>query len=282
MVDLASFPAKVRNVALIGHLHHGKTSFMDMLFLQCHTVKWDLESDMRYLDSQNLERSRGLSIKAKPLSLVLPNVHGTSMLLNLYDTPGHVNFSDEVTAALRIADGAVIVVDAVEGVMVQTERMLRHAIQERVPFTVVINKVDRLILELKLPPTDAYFKLRHTLDEINTIASAASLGRQDVRVSPELGNVAFASSQGGWCFTLQSYAKLYTDTYGASWLGGRGACGRRRTWPNRTAALTCPPLCFVGTAAGPTLPPSPSHFERDSQWRVRGRLCQAPLGRHLL
>ena len=100
--------------------------------------------------------------------------------------------------------------------MVQTERMLRHLIQERVPVVVVINKVDRLILELKLPPADAYFKLRHTLDEINAIISAASLGRQDMRVSPELGNVCFASSQGGWSFTVQSFAKLYTDTYGPS------------------------------------------------------------------
>ena len=131
-------------------------------------------------------------------------------------TAGHVNFSDEVTAALRVADAAVIVVDAVEGVMVHTERMLRHVIQERLPFVVVINKVDRLILELKLPPTDAYFKLRHTLDEINAIASAASLGRQELRVSPELGNVCFASSQNGWSFTLQSFAKIYSEAHGPS------------------------------------------------------------------
>jgi len=82
---------------------------------------------------------------------------------------GHVNFSDEATAGIRIADGAVIMVDAVEGVMSNTERLLKHAIQEKLVITVVITKVDRLILELKLPPTDAYFKLKHTIEEINSL-----------------------------------------------------------------------------------------------------------------
>jgi len=74
-----------------------------------------------------------------------------------------------VTAALRIADGVVVIVDAVEGVMANTEQLLRHAINERMAVTVVVNKVDRLILELKLPPEDAYYKIRHTLEEINAI-----------------------------------------------------------------------------------------------------------------
>jgi 116 kDa U5 small nuclear ribonucleoprotein component len=129
-------------------------------------------------------------------------------------------------------------------VMVQTERMLRHLITERLPLTVVITKVDRLILELKLPPADAYFKLRHTLDEINAIAAAASLGRQEWRVSPELGNVCFASGQGGWSFTLPSFAKLYADTYGQPPCRAHRLCTRA---PMPTASL--PPslsLCASG------------------------------------
>lgn len=81
--------------------------------------------------------------------------------------PGHVNFSDECTAAFRLSDGVVIVVDAVEGVMMNTERLIKHAIAEQLAVTVVINKIDRLILELKIPPSDAYHKLKHTLDHIN-------------------------------------------------------------------------------------------------------------------
>lgn len=119
---------------------------------------------------------------------------------------------DEVSAALRISDGAVLVVDAVEGVMANTARLIRHCIQERIALTMVVNKVDRLILELKLPPTDAYFKLKHTIEEVNTIISETP-GGKGIRLSPELGNVAFASSQMGWCFTLKSFAKLYADSY---------------------------------------------------------------------
>jgi U5 small nuclear ribonucleoprotein component len=84
-----------------------------------------------------------------------------------FGTVGHVNFSDEMTAAYRLCDGVVIVVDAHEGVMLNTERALKHAVQERLPITLCINKIDRLILELKLPPSDAYYKLRFVLDQVN-------------------------------------------------------------------------------------------------------------------
>ena len=80
---------------------------------------------------------------------------------------GHVNFSDEVTAAMRLCDGVVLFIDAAEGVMLNTERLLKHAVQEQMQITICINKIDRLILELKLPPQDAYYKLRHIVEEIN-------------------------------------------------------------------------------------------------------------------
>ncbi|CAG8764143.1 7997_t:CDS:2, partial [Acaulospora morrowiae] len=98
-------------------------------------------------------------------------------------------------------------------VMANTERVIKHVIQEKLAFTLVVNKVDRLILELKLPPNDAYYKLKHTIEEVNTIIGQCAPG-QDLRVSPERGNVCFASSQMGWCFTLKSFAKLYADSHG--------------------------------------------------------------------
>jgi U5 small nuclear ribonucleoprotein component len=118
------------------------------------------------------------------MSLVLPDLKGKSFLLNMFDTPGHVNFSDEATAAMRISDAVVLVVDVIEGVMVNTERLIRHAVSEKLPIMLVVNKLDRLILELKLPPTDAYFKIRHTIEEVNNVISAAA-GNEDMRVSPE-------------------------------------------------------------------------------------------------
>lgn len=82
---------------------------------------------------------------------------------------GHVNFNDEVTAAMRLADGVLLVVDAVEGVMLVTEKAIKQACQEGLPICLLISKVDRLITELKVPPNDAYFKLRHTIDEVNSL-----------------------------------------------------------------------------------------------------------------
>ncbi|XP_074587546.1 110 kDa U5 small nuclear ribonucleoprotein component CLO-like [Curcuma longa] len=218
LLGLASNPSLVRNVALVGHLQHGKTVFMDMLVEQTHEIStFDSQSErhMRYTDTRIDEQERKISIKAVPMSLVLEDSNAKSYLCNIMDTPGHVNFSDEMTAALHLADGAVLIVDAAEGVMVNTERAIRHAIQERMPIVVVINKVDRLITELKLPPTDAYFKLRHTLETINDLISSCSTtvgGTQ--MVDPVVGNVCFASASAGWSFTLQSFAKLYVKLHG--------------------------------------------------------------------
>lgn len=218
LLGLMSNPSLVRNVALVGHLQHGKTIFMDMLVEQTHHMStFDSNSDkhMRYTDTRIDEQERRISIKAVPMSLVLEDSKSKSYLCNIMDTPGHVNFSDEMTAALRLADGAVLIVDAAEGMMVNTERAIRHAIQDRLPIVVVINKVDRLITELKLPPRDAYFKLRHTLEVINNHITAASSTAGNVQIiDPLAGNVCFASATAGWSFTLQSFAKLYIKLHG--------------------------------------------------------------------
>jgi len=213
LAALMERPELIRNVAVVGHLHHGKTAFLDLLVQQTHEQPWSPHKEVRYTDSRKDEQQRGLSIKSTPVSLVLPDSAGKSYLLHVMDTPGHVNFSDEVTAALRVADAAVVVVDAVEGLMLNTERVLKHAVQERLPVLVVINKVDRLVAELKLPPADAYHKLSHTLQEVNAVlarvAPNGGPGGQPYRVSPELGTVCFASARDDWCFSLSSFASLY-------------------------------------------------------------------------
>eukprot|EP00040_Diaphanoeca_grandis_P038596 m.256846 g.256846 ORF g.256846 m.256846 type:complete len:980 (+) comp34757_c0_seq1:238-3177(+) len=217
LADMMDLPDLIRNVALCGHFHHGKTTFLDLLVEQTHNVEWGpeaAEKAVRYSDMLYTEQERELSIKNTPMTLILPDSKEKSHLVNLMDCPGHVNFSDESTAAFRLADGAVLFVDAVDGVMMQTERLIKHALQERLALTVVINKIDRLILELKLPPMDAYHKIRHTIDEINNIISVHADGVDDLSISPLKGNVCFASSQYGFCFTLHSFAKLYSDTYG--------------------------------------------------------------------
>ena len=222
MTDLMNFPEQIRNIAFAGHLHHGKTALMDMLVMQTHDLDERMEKrigrkrdeQLRYTDVHVLERERGISLKAAPMSLVLQGTRGKSHVFNILDTPGHVNFVDEVAASFRLVDGVVLVVDVVEGVQINTEQIIKHAILEDLPLTLVINKMDRLILELKLPPSDAYFKLKHVVEEVNTVIENTIPGRGEKRrLSPEKGNVAFACSSMGWLFTLPSFAKMYADSY---------------------------------------------------------------------
>ena len=158
MADLMDEPSLIRNVTLAGHLHHGlieQTHDPDnenegTLFFSL-SKKPDFGS-LRYTDTLIAERERIISLQAKPLSLVLPDSRGKHYLVNIMDTPGHVNFSGEITAAMRVSDGVAVVVDAHEGIMMGTERIVKHAIRQRLKVTLVINKIDRLFLELKLPP----------------------------------------------------------------------------------------------------------------------------------
>jgi 116 kDa U5 small nuclear ribonucleoprotein component len=222
MTDLLSFPEGIRNIAIAGHLHHGKTAFVDMLVMQTHDLQERLDKkvgrkrddQLRYTDTHFLERERGLSIKSAPISLVMQGTKGKSHLLNIVDTPGHVNFVDEVASSMRLVDGVVLVVDVVEGVRIGAEQAIRHAMLEDLPLVLVVNKMDRLILELKLPPADAYFKIKHVIEEVNTVIENTIPGRgESRRVSPEKGNVAFACTSMDWVFTLPSFAKMYADTF---------------------------------------------------------------------
>ncbi|KAK5720918.1 hypothetical protein LTR15_006880 [Elasticomyces elasticus] len=202
MVDLMSFPEQVRNLAIVGHLHHGKTSVMDMLVTQTHdlststaknTGKDTRDERLGYTDTHVLEHQRGLSIKCSPMTLVLPSTSGKSHLLNLLDTPGHVNFSDEIAASMRLSDGILLVVDVVEGLQTTTELAIKHAVLSDLPIVLMVNKMDRLILELKLPPQDAYFKLKHVVEEVNTFIESVIPGKGEK-----------------W----RSFAKMYAETYG--------------------------------------------------------------------
>jgi elongation factor 2 len=136
-------------------------------------------------------------------------------LINLIDSPGHVDFSSEVTAALRVTDGALVVVDTIDGVCVQTETVLRQALTERIKPVCVINKVDRALLELQVDKEALFQTFRRTVESVNVIISTyhdAALG--DVQVYPEKGTVAFGSGLHGWAFTLRQFANRYAKKFG--------------------------------------------------------------------
>ncbi len=140
---------------------------------------------------------------------------GNEFLINLIDSPGHVDFSSEVTAALRVTDGALVVVDCIEGVCVQTETVLRQSLTERVKPVVVINKVDRALLELQVSKEDLYQSFCRTIESVNVIISTYNdpvLG--DVQVYPEKGTVAFGSGLQGWAFSLRQFATRYAKKFG--------------------------------------------------------------------
>ncbi|KAF9245659.1 Calreticulin family-domain-containing protein [Melanogaster broomeanus] len=199
LLNMMSFPEMIRNVAVVGHLHHGKTALMDMLVFETHKLVWDADRPLKYTDTHVLSREARYFYQ--------------SHLVHFVDTPGHVNFVDEVASTIRLVDGILLVVDVVEGMMVNTESIIRHALQEGIKITLLVNKIDRLILELRIKPADAYYKIKHTIEEINTFISGIDPD-PELRLSPENGNVAFGSTDMAWCFTLHSFAQMYAETYG--------------------------------------------------------------------
>lgn len=213
-----------RCAALVGHLHGGKTSLVDLFVEQAkvpstkgfgvHGPRAALESHRgggpRTTDTLRAEQDRQMSIKSCPIALCLPDTRGKTFALTLIDCPGHANFHDESVASLRVADGAVLVVDALEGIMLHTEMLLRQIVSEGLPLVLLINKVDRLILELKLPPNDMYYKLRHLIESVNAFVGHHSNGRYPP-LSPDRGNVVFASAMHGYAFSLESFATQYLD-----------------------------------------------------------------------
>lgn len=217
-----------RGVALVGHLHCGKTTFCDFLIEQAQReldyfgprASLDAQDGggPRYTDTLTSEQDRQMSLVSTPLTSILSDTRGKSYGVTIVDCPGHTNFHDESVAALKSVDGAVITVDAVDGIMMHTEMVVKQAIADGLPLVLLINKVDRLIIELKLPPRDCYYKLLNIVESVNVLVQEASRGRYP-KLSPERGNVAFASSQHGWCFTTRSFANLYLEHYDEDGLG---------------------------------------------------------------
>jgi len=217
----------IRNMSVIAHVDHGKSTLTDSLVSKAGIISSARAGDARFTDTRQDEQDRGITIKSTAISLFfeLPEsdlaeikgqkTDGNSFLINLIDSPGHVDFSSEVTAALRVTDGALVVVDCVEGVCVQTETVLRQALTEKIKPVIIVNKVDRALLELQQPKEELYQSFQRTVESVNVIISTyfdKSLG--DVQVYPEKGTVAFGSGLHGWAFTLRQFAQRYAKKFG--------------------------------------------------------------------
>ena len=221
MASLLDVPSRVRNVSIVGGLNSGKTSLLDMFILQTHQLKISKKSQsfkkLRYTDNTKLEIERGVTIKSSPMTLLLPNLRGNSFVINFIDTPGHVDFADEMSISQRLTEISLVVVDVVEGITITTQRAIDNSLLHNIQMVFVINKLDRLILELKLPPLDAFHKIRNVIDQLNTYIHGSPLYdnyKHKLTVSPDSNNVVFASSDLNFCFNLRSFAQLYSNRLG--------------------------------------------------------------------
>ncbi|MEM3361990.1 MAG: elongation factor EF-2 [Candidatus Anstonellaceae archaeon] len=199
----------VRNIAICAHVDHGKTTLTDSLVARAGLISKETAGEQRVMDFDEQEQARGITIKAANISLAF-QLNGEDYLINLIDTPGHVDFGGHVTRAMRAVDGVILVVDAVEGVMPQTETVLRQALKEKAKPTVFINKIDRLINELKLDDQQMQQRLVKIITHVNKLISqyAPVEYKNDWQVDVKKGNIAFGSAFQKWALSIVSMQKF--------------------------------------------------------------------------
>jgi len=193
----------IRNMGIIAHIDHGKTTLADSLLAGAGLLSSAMAGTARVLDYLEEEQKRKITIKTANISLLYKTA-AVPFIINLVDTPGHVDFTGKVTRALRAIDGAVVVVDAVEEIMAQTEIVTRQALEERVRPVLFINKVDRLITELQLNAEQIQKKLDSLISRFNDLIEVYGEApyKDQWKISPVAGNVAFGAALHGWGFTL--------------------------------------------------------------------------------
>ncbi len=193
----------VRNIGTVAHIDHGKTTLSDSLLAGAGLMSFDLAGSQLALEYDEQEQARGITINAVNASMV-HEFEGKEYLINLIDTPGHVDFGGDVTRAMRALDGAIIVVCAVEGVMPQTETVIRQAIKENVKPIIFINKVDRLINELKVTPEQMQQRFIKIISEIDSKIQdlAPPEFKEDWKLRVEDGDIAFGSAVHKWATSI--------------------------------------------------------------------------------
>ncbi|EGG17032.1 elongation factor Tu domain-containing protein [Cavenderia fasciculata] len=251
LASLQSQTKNIRNICVLAHVDHGKTTLSDCLISSNGIISPQMAGKLRYLDFLEAEQERMITMKASSISLLyqqLQDGQPSNYLINLIDSPGHVDFSSEVSTAVRITDGALVLVDCIEGVCIQTHAVLRQAYQEKVRPCLVINKIDRLVTELSMTPREAYQHIKKVIEQVNAItgtllseevllkefsinekldinksSSVESTQEEDDSVqdledlkeigsdyyfSPDKGNVAFTTAFDSWGFTIKQFVDL--------------------------------------------------------------------------
>jgi ribosome assembly protein 1 len=243
-------PESTRLVTIIAHVDHGKTTLADNLIESNGIISERLAGTLRYLDSDAEEQRRGITMRASAIGLKhtyfppksAAQADPKNMVIHLIDSPGHVDFSAEVTSSLLLCDSAILVVDAVEGLCARTHSLLREAYLHQLVPVLVINKVDRLCMDLGLDVSEAYVRIRELIESMNAVCASmlnsAALENEDIDAThtvgenkgkannveskedeesvwnfdPIKGNVVFASALHGWGFTIPTLARSLFKT----------------------------------------------------------------------
>ncbi|GAA5814411.1 hypothetical protein MFLAVUS_007907 [Mucor flavus] len=255
----------IRNICILAHVDHGKTTLSDSLLATNGIISAKMAGKVRYLDSREDEQERGITMESSAISLYFkllksvdsaegqPKTVESEYLINLIDSPGHVDFSSEVSTASRLCDGGLVLIDVVEGVCTQTISVLRQAWIDKVRPVLVFNKMDRLIVELQMTPHEAYIHINKILEQVNAVMATFFTGDlmesearkmtdekkakedeeeeefdankiydwsveerddSDIYFDPAKGNVIFSSAVDGWAFRVQQFASLYAKKLG--------------------------------------------------------------------
>ena len=217
VTTLMDRPENIRNIGIVAHIDHGKTTLSDNLLAGAGMISKELAGTQLFMDFDEEEQARGITINAANVSMVHEFL-GNEYLINLIDTPGHVDFGGDVTRAMRAVDGAVVVVDAVEGTMPQTETVLRQALKENVKPILFINKVDRLVNELKLDPQAMMGKFVNLINHVNKLIKGMSEEKfnEGWKVKVDDGSVAFGSALYNWALSVPQIEKTkitFKDVY---------------------------------------------------------------------
>lgn len=240
MRAIMDYKHNIRNMSVIAHVDHGKSTLTDSLVCKAGIISSKHAGTARYTDTRQDEQERGITIKSTGISMFFEynmssgevikseaeapvpgevtavEINQNSFLINLIDSPGHVDFSSEVTAALRVTDGALVVVDTIEGVAVQTGTVLRQAMAERVKPVLMVNKVDRALLELQLTGEEIYQNMRSAIENVNVIIESYRFGDYSWQVEPIKGTVCFGSGLHQWGFTLKVFGRYYAAKFGTT------------------------------------------------------------------
>lgn len=217
VTTLMNEPTKIRNIGIVAHIDHGKTTLSDNLLAGAGMISKELAGRQLFMDSDEEEQARGITIDASNVSMV-HTYDNEDYLINLIDTPGHVDFGGDVTRAMRAVDGAVVVVDAVEGTMPQTETVLRQALREHVRPVLFVNKVDRLINELQVDSQEMQVRLGKVIDHVNKLIKNMNPEKYKAgwRVDAAAGTVAFGSALYNWAISVPMMKKTgvsFNDVY---------------------------------------------------------------------